>query len=178
MIFYSALNFVYILKGIEALVFDIMLTMNTEIAKAIMTSPYPKIAAEVRWNDEQRYGSKTGLQRRLAEMTTAGIVSEVLDVIEALEMSPDEATPALITTYETSARSAESLVAGFREKGRPDLVEESEKIAQRDRAHAIALRDGITTIAQELEARVQKREELGIPNNFYKTLLANPVFPH
>ncbi len=151
--------------------------MSADTTEKIMRSLFPKIAAEARWNDEQRYGSKEGLQRRLREMTDAGIISEVLDLIEALEMPIEEATPALITTYEKAAQSTEIFSIHRKEQGDTKLAELDERQAQIDRNHATALRDGTTTIAKELEARAEERIGSGFPDNFYKTLLSNPVFP-
>jgi len=151
--------------------------MSADSAKEIFQSPLPKLAAVIRYDEEKKYGNREGQQERLGHMVTAGIFSEVLDLIEALETPPEEATQALISTYENASNGLEYFIRRATEQGQTKLAEENRIRVLMYRSHASMLRSGERTAQQEIEERIKERERLGYPNNEYQALLSRPVFP-
>lgn len=150
------------------------------IIEQIIKSPLPKEAAESFWDTLQKYGDKKGLKLRMKEMTTAGIVSEVTDLIEALEMKQEDALPYLITAYENQAESSLHLARLHEKEGRNDLVIEDTDDAKKSRLHANELREGKITVEEEIKARIEQRKDREIPpDNYYTTLLklSNSLIP-
>jgi hypothetical protein len=150
--------------------------MDAKIGRDILNSPFPAIAAEVRWDWEQ-FARNGGLPQRMADMARVGIMSEVIDLIEALEVPDEAAVSVLAATYERAAEGAERIISFREAEERPDIAEQDLLFNQMCREHALGLRAGSITISQELTARIKQREENGRPENFYVGLLQNPVFP-
>lgn len=148
--------------------------MNPKVSREILQSPSPAIAAEVRW-DWEEYARKGGLPVRLDEMVGAGIMSEVLDLIEALGTPTEDATEKLASTYERAAIGAE-VVSWSSGRDKPGLAEQDRLFIQECRDRAMGLRSGSISLEQELAARAEQRQENGQQENFYVSLLHNPVF--
>jgi len=144
--------------------------MDNRAANKILQSPFPDIAAAVRWDWEQ-FAQGGGLRAHLDGMVRAGIMSEVLDLIEALRVPPEEATEQLAQTYERAALGARLIAAV-----KPEIAEQDLRASQDYSNRAAGLRDGSITIDEELAARAVERQANGHESNFYVSILEDPIF--
>jgi hypothetical protein len=148
--------------------------MDHNASNEIRQSPFPAIAAEVR-RDWEAYARKGGLPTRLDDMVRAGIMSEVLDLLEALRTPVEDATDKLASTYERAAMGA-AVISRLIDEDKPGLAAQDEAFIQECTDHALGLRSGSISLEQELAARIEQRRENGQPDNFYLSLLYTPVF--
>jgi hypothetical protein len=140
-------------------------------------------AAQSRHSDEEKYGFPEAWKARLPNMVEHAILSEVLDLIEALNTTelaiPDqEAKKLLIETYENGARSALSSIPVWEREQNSRMVEAQRKSAEADKLRAEALHTGRVTVQQALEARRRERaiNNPKYPDNPYLDLQKKPLF--
>lgn len=134
------------------------------------------IAAQTRQREEQMLGTIKQQKERLSQMVAQGIISEVLDLLESLEVPHEDALPLLIQTYKKTLDSTRLLAKFWATQQKPDLSEkcliEIEILTQ----HIADLKNGTITLEQEYKKRQEERISLGYSTNPYTDLREKPFF--
>lgn len=133
-----------------------------------------KSAAVSRWTEETRM-DRSSLERRLEMSVQSGIITETLDLIDALEIPEAEAKNFIATVYKQGAKSSNYLAGFWKRQGKPELEKSYRENAAADIEHSILIESGSISVSEELDARKKQREELGFKENYYKHLEQKPI---